>query len=123
MSLMGAQFLHLQLPWTSRRSCAALLLDDAPQRRLAPLVPVRLLALRAHLQILLGARLGWDPAAVDAENVDFLKDATILLQNHADQRHGLARFRRPEEDAGARNEGAPRGPRVACWCTRSWERA
>ena len=40
------------------------------------------------------------------EDVHFFKktNASILLQNHADQRHGLARFRRPQ-DAGARRLG------------------
>ena len=97
------QLLHLQL--LGRLGDLALLLDDAPQRRLVPHVPVGLLALTVELDVLLDG----DPAVVyvdgRAEDVDFLKDAATLLQNHADQRHGLARFGRPEEDAGARNQG------------------
>ena len=88
---------------------AALLLDDAAQRRLVPLVPVGPLALRVHPQVLLDVLLDGDPAVVDvnarAKDVDSLEDASILLQNQADQRHGLARFGRPEEDAGARHQG------------------
>ena len=84
------QFLHLQL--LGRLGDLALPLDDAPQRRLVPLVVVGLLALRVYPQVLLDG----DPAIVDvyagAEDVDFLKDSAILLQNHADQRHGLAGF-------------------------------
>ena len=40
------QFLHFQL--LGRLRDLALLLDDAPQRRLVPLVPVGLLPLRVH---------------------------------------------------------------------------
>ena len=105
------QFLHLQL--LGRLGDLALPLDDAPQRRLVQLVVVGLLALRVHPQVLLDVLLDGDPAVVDvyagAEDVDFLKDSAILLQNHADQRHSLARFGRPEEDARA---WARRGPRV-----------
>ena len=86
------QFLHFQL--LGRLGDLTLPLDDAPQRRLVPLVVVGLLALRVHCQVLLDVLLDGDPAVVyvdgRAEDVDFLKDATILLQNHADQRHGLA---------------------------------
>ena len=99
------QFLHLQL--LGRLRDLALLLDDAAQRRLVPLVPVGLFTLRVHPQVLLNVILDGDPAVVDvnarAEDVDSFEDASILLQNQAD-RHGLARFRRPEEDAGARHQ-------------------
>ena len=57
------QFLHLQL--LGRFCDLALLLDDAPQRRLVPLVPVDLLALRVHPQVLLDVLLDGDPAVVD----------------------------------------------------------
>ena len=81
------QFLHFQL---------ALLLDDAPQRRLVPLVPIRLLPLCVHPQVPLNVLLDGDPAVVyvhtRAEDVNFFKDAAILLQNQADQSHGFARF-------------------------------
>ena len=47
-------------------------------------------------QVLLYVLLDGGPALVvvyaGAEDVDFLKDSAILLQNHADQRHGLAGF-------------------------------
>ena len=88
------QFLHFQL--LGRLRDLALLLDDAPQRRLVPLVPVRLLPFSIHSQVLLDVLLDGDPAIVDpnrrAQNVNSLKDAAILLQNQADQSHGFARF-------------------------------
>ena len=69
-----AQFLHLQLLGCLRD--LALLLDDAAQRRLVPLVPVRLLPFGV-------------PAVIDvdgrAKDVDSPKHAAILLQNQADQ--------------------------------------
>ena len=84
------QFLHFQL-----LGRLALLLDDAPQRRLVPLVPRGLLPLCVHPQ-LLNVLLDGDPAVVyvdtRAEDVNSLKDAAILLQNQADQSHGFARF-------------------------------
>ena len=88
------QFLHFQL--LGRLRDLALLLDDAPQRRLVPLVPIRLLPLCVHPQVPLNVLLDGDPAVVyvhtRAEDVNFLKDAAILLQNQADQSHGFARF-------------------------------
>ena len=50
------QFLHFQLLGR------ALLLDDTPQRRLVPLVPIRLLPLCVHPQVLLNVLLDGDPA-------------------------------------------------------------
>ena len=71
----------------------ALLLDDAPQRRLVPLVPIRLLPLCVHPQVPLNVLLDGDPAVVYVhEDVNSLKDAATLLQNQADQSHGFARF-------------------------------
>ena len=74
-----------------------------------PTRPSRPARAQCSPQVLLDVLLDGDPAVVyvdgRAEDVVFLKDAAILLQNHADQRHGLARFGRPEEDAGARNQG------------------
>ena len=88
------QFLHFQL--LGRLRDLALLLDDAPQRRLVPLVPIRLLPLCVHPQVLLNVLLDGYPAVVyvdtRAEDVNSLKDAAILLQNQADQSHGFARF-------------------------------
>ena len=119
MSLV--QFLHLQL--LGRLRDLALLLDDAAQRRLVPLVPVGLFALRVHPQVLLDVLLDGDPAVVDvnawAEDVDPFEDALILLQNQADQRRGLAARGRCRRTA----PGAPQGPRLVCWCTRSWGKA
>ena len=101
------QFLHLQL--LGRLRDLALLLDDAPQRRLVPLIPVRLLPFGIHPQVLLNVLLDGDPAVVDvdgrAKDVDPFEDAPVLLQNQADQRHGFARFGRSEENARARNQG------------------
>ena len=54
------QFLHLQL--FGRLRDLAQLLDDAAQGRLVPLVPVGLLALRVHPQVLLDVLLDGDPA-------------------------------------------------------------
>ena len=60
-------------------------------------------------QVLLDVLLDGDPAVLDVdgrvEGVNSLEDTSILLQNQADQSHDLARFRRPEEDAGARHQG------------------
>ena len=85
------QFLHFQL--LGRLRDLALLLDDAPQRRLVPLVPIPLCV---HPQVPLNVLLDGDPAVVyvhtRAEDVNSLKDAAILLQNQADQSHGFARF-------------------------------
>ena len=83
--------LHFQL--LGRPGDLTLSLDDAPQRRL---VPAGLLFLRVHPKVLLDVLLDGDPAVVDvytgAEDVYFLKNTARLLQNHADQRHSLARF-------------------------------
>ena len=88
------QFLHLQL--LGRLRDLALLLDDAAQRRLVPLVPVRLLPFGVHPQVLLYVLLDGNPAVIDvdgrAKDVDSLKHAAILLQNQADQSRGFARF-------------------------------
>ena len=87
------QFLHLQLLGRLRDLA---LLHDAPQRRLVPLVPIGLLPLCVHPQVLLDVLLDGGPAVVDvdtwAEDVNSVKDAAILLQNQADQSHGFARF-------------------------------
>ena len=88
------QLLHLQLLGCLRD--LALLQDDAAQRRLVPLVPVRLLPFGVHPQVLLDVLLDGNPAVIDvdgrAKDVDSLKHAAILLQNQADQSHGFARF-------------------------------
>ena len=80
------QFLHLQL--LGRLRDLALLLDDAPQR-LVPILPVGLVFLHVHPQVLLDILLDGNPAVIDVyartEDVD-------LLQNQADQSHGFARF-------------------------------
>ena len=69
------QFLHFHL--LGRLRDLALLLDDAPQRRLVPLVPKRLLPLCVHPQVLLNVLLDGDPAVVyvdtRAEDVNFSK--------------------------------------------------
>ena len=79
------QLLHLQL--LGRLSDLALPLDDAPQRRLVPLVVVGLFPLGINTQVLLYVLLYRDPAVVDidgrAKYVDFLEDtrycSTIML--------------------------------------------
>ena len=74
------QFLHFQ--FLGRLRDLALLLDDAPQRRLVPLVPVGLLPLRVHPQVLLDVLLDGDPAIVyvdtRAEDVNSLKDCSRI---------------------------------------------
>ena len=74
-------------------------------RSVIPLVPVRLLALSVHPQILLDIFPDWNPAVVDVdtgtEDVDPFKDSAILLQNQADQRYSLARLAWAEEDSRA----------------------
>ena len=80
------QFLHLQL--LRRLRDLALLLDDAPQRRLVPILPVGVIDGNGR-----------------TEDVDSLEDAPALLQNQADQSHGFAEFAGAEEDAGARDQG------------------
>ena len=88
------QFLHFQL--LRRLRDLALLLADTPQRRLVLLVPIGLLPLCVHPQVLLNVLLDGYPAVVyvhtRAEDVNSLKDAATLLQNQADQSHGFARF-------------------------------
>ena len=56
------QFLHFQL--LGRFRDLALLLDDAPQGGLIPLVPVSLLTLRVHPQVLLDVLLDGDPSSM-----------------------------------------------------------
>ena len=73
------QFLHFQL--LGRLRDLALRLDDAPQRRLVPLVPIRLLPLCVHFQVPFNVLLDGDPAVIN--------NAAIL---QADQSHGFARF-------------------------------
>ena len=94
------QLLHLQL--LGCLGDLALPLDDVPQRRLVPLIVVGPLPFGIHLQVLLYVLLDGDPAVVDVhagtEDVDFLKDSAVLLQNHADQRHGFAGLAGAEED-------------------------
>ena len=101
------QLLHLQL--LGCLGDLALPLDDAPQRCLVPLVVASLLPFGLHPRVLLDVLLDGDPAVVDvyagAEDVDFLKDSAVLLQNHADQRHSLAGLAGAEEDACAWNLG------------------
>ena len=101
------QFLHLQL--LGRLRDLALLLDDAPQRRLVPLVPARLLPFSIHSQVLLDVLLDRNPAVVDvdgrAKDVDPFEDAPVLLQNQADQSHGFPRFGRSEQDTCAWDQG------------------
>ena len=100
------QFLHLQL---GRLGDLALLLDDAAQRRLVPVLPVGLLSFGIHPQVLLYVLLDGNPAVIDGngrtEDVDSLKHAPVLLQNQADQSHGFAGFAGAEEDAGAWYQG------------------
>ena len=100
------QFLHLQL--LGRLRDLALLLDDAPQCRLVPILPVRLLPFGIHPQVLLDVLLDGNPAVIDADgrakDVDPFEDAPVLLQNQADQSHGFPRFGRSEENARARNQ-------------------
>ena len=87
----------------------ALLLDDAAQRRLVPVLPVGLLSFGIHPQVLLYVLLDGNPAVIDGngrtEDVDSLKHAPVLLQNQADQSHGFAGFAGAEEDAGAWYQG------------------
>ena len=84
--------------------------------------------LDVHPQVLLDVLLDGDPAIIDvdtwAENVDPLKHALVLLQDETDERHSFARLAGPKEDARAWHQaGAPRGPRLACWCTQAWGKA
>ena len=94
------QLLHLQL--LGCLGDLALPLDDVPQRRLVPLVVVGPLPFGIHPQVLLYVLLDGDPAVVDidgrTEDIDFLEDSAVLLQNHADQRHGFAGLAGAEED-------------------------
>ena len=103
------QLLHLQL--LGRLGDLAML-DDAPQRRLVPLVPVGLFSLCVHLQVLLDALLDGDPAVVyvdrRAEDVNSLEDALIEPRSCPIWK-ARGRCRRTQS-------GAPRGPRIAGWC-------
>ena len=82
----------------------ALLADDLPQRRLVPVLEVDLLPVGGDFHGLLGA-----PPVVHvdarAEDVDALKAASVLLQNHADHGHRLARLARSEQNSGSRQFG------------------
>ena len=95
------QLLHLQL--LGCLGDLALPLDDAPQRCLVPLVVVGLFPLGINAQVLLYVLLDGDPTVVDidgrTEDIDFLEDSAVLLQNHADQRRGFAGLAGAEEDA------------------------
>ena len=101
------QFLHLQL--LRRLRDLALLLDDAPQCRLVPILPVGLVFLHVHPQVLLDILLDGNPAVIDVyawtEDVDSLKHAPVLLQNQADQSHGFAGLAGAEEDARTWHQG------------------
>ena len=72
------------------------------QRCLVRLVVVGPLPFGIHPQVLLYVLLDGDPAVVDIdgriEDIDFLEDSAVLLQNHADQRHGFAGLAGAEED-------------------------
>ena len=59
------QFLHFQL--LGRLRDLALLLDDAPQRRLVQLAPIGLLPLCVRAQVLLDVLLDGDPAVVNVD--------------------------------------------------------
>ena len=71
------------------------------QRRLVPLLEVGLLPVHRHLHGLLDVLLDGAPAVVyvdaGAEYVDSFEAAPVLLQNHADQRYGLARLAGPKQ--------------------------
>ena len=114
------QFLHQLL---GRFRDLTLLVDDAPQGGLIPRPskPAHPCSPPGLLDVLLDG----DPAIIDvdawAEEVDPLKHALVLLQDEADERHGLARLAGPEEDARAWHQG--HHPRLACWCTQAWGKA
>ena len=116
------QLLHLQL--LGCLGDLALPLDDAPQRCLVPLVVVGLFPLGINPQVLLYVLLDGDPAVVDVdgrtEDIDFLEDSAVLLQNHADQRHGFAGLAGAEEDTCAWYQGhhGVRGLFAAVLCRR-----
>ena len=78
-------------------------------RRLVPLLEVGLLPVHRHLHGLLDVLLDGAPAVVyvdaGAEHVDSFEAAPVLLQNHADQRHGLARLARPKQYTSHRQFG------------------
>ena len=91
------QLLHLEL--LAGLGDLALLADDLPQRRLVPVLEVDLLPVRGHLHGLLDVLLHAAPAVVHVD-VDALKAASVLLQDHGDQGHRLAQLARPEQNAG-----------------------
>ena len=101
------QLLHLEL--LAGLGDLALLADDLPQRRLVPVLEVDLLPVGWNLHGLLNVLLHGAPAVVHvdarAEDVDPLKAAPVLLQNHADQGHRLARLARSEQNSGRRQFG------------------
>ena len=94
-----------------------LLLDDAAEGSLIPLVEVDLLPLRVHAHAVLDEFLDRFPGIVDldrgAEDVDALEDRLtagrqVLVQDGADECYRLPRFARPEEDASAGHAGNDR---------------
>ena len=101
------ELLHLEL--LAGLGDLALLADDLPQRRLVPVLEVDLLPVRGDFHGLLDVLLHGAPAIIDvdarAEDVDALKAAPVLLQNHADQGHRFARLAWSEQNSGRRQFG------------------
>ena len=96
------QLLHLHL--LGHLGYLALLVDDAPQGRLVPVLEVDLLPVGVHLHGFLDVLFDRPPAVVHVyawrKEVDALKAAAVLFENHGDQGHRLARLAGPEQNAG-----------------------
>ena len=94
----------------------SLLANNLAQCRLVPLLEVGLFPVGGHLHGLLDVPLDGAPAVVHvdagAENVDSFEAAPVLLQNHADERHRLARLAGPEQYACHRQFGDHGVPRL-----------
>ena len=101
------QAAHFEL--LARLRDLALLVDDAPQGALVPVLEVDLLAGRVDAHRVFDVLLHWAPAVVDvdrgAKHHDALEAAAVLLQDHADQGDRLAALRGPDEDAGHGQSG------------------
>ena len=81
---------------------ALLVRDDLPERPLVPVLPPALLAVRVHAQLVPDVVLDGLPGGVDLhggrEDVDALKAAPVLLQNHRHEENGLPAGRGCAED-------------------------
>ena len=78
----------------------SLLANNLAQRRLVSLLEVGLLPVGWHFHGLLDVLLHGAPAVVHVEHIDSFEAAPVLLKNHADESHRLARFAGSKQPMG-----------------------